>query len=31
VDGDVGDSMTTVARTALMAAKGVGSLFGKGG
>jgi hypothetical protein len=30
VEGDVGHSMTTVARTALMAAKGVGSLLGKG-
>ena len=31
VEGDVGHSMTTVARTALMAAKGAGSLFGKAG
>src|SRR5260370_13308295 len=30
VDGDAGHSMTTIARTALMAAKGVGSLLGKG-
>jgi hypothetical protein len=31
VEGDVGHSMTTVARTAFIAAKGVGSLFKKGG
>ena len=31
VEGDVGQSMTTVVRTAMVAAKGVGSLFHRGG